>query len=180
MDIAEYALVAIPAASGLVATVGGVLLTLRSPNYRAVKAAFWMAAVCFGSLGIVWGVTAVNQPMILRLGVAGITAAAAAMALTWILAHLSGDKRAAEDESAQLDQTVQVICEWSQLPTVIPQQKLYELELVYGSSIGGVFVSFSHQPGTPINMVSADAPSYAWRCRAAMRTTSETALPHAA
>jgi hypothetical protein len=48
-----------------------------------------------------------------------------------------------------LDQTVQFSCERSQLPTVMPQHKLYELELVYG--IGGAFIAYSrsnpaHQP----------------------------------
>jgi hypothetical protein len=62
-----------------------------------------------------------------------------------------------------LDQTVQFSCEWSQLPTVMPQHKLYELELVYG--IGGAFIAYSQQPGAPANLINPDAPTYTYRCR---------------
>jgi hypothetical protein len=73
------------------------------------------------------------------------------------------DGPASENESSKsLDLTVQFSCEWSQLPTVVPQ-KLYELQLILG--MGGAFTSFSQQPGTQINLVSPDAPTYAYRCR---------------
>ena len=74
------------------------------------------------------------------------------------------DGPASENESSKsLDLTVQLSCEWSQLPTVVPQHKLYELQLILG--MGGAFTSFSQQPGTQINLVSPDAPTYAYRCR---------------
>src|SRR2546430_60103 len=65
------------------------MLTLPTPNYRAAKGAFWTAAICFGVLGLVWGGTATTQSLFLRMAIAGITAAAAAMALTWVLSILS-------------------------------------------------------------------------------------------
>ena len=74
-------------------------------------------------------------------------------------------KQEAVDAANILDQTVQLTCEWSQLPTIAPQHKLYELELVSGNNSGGAFISFYHQPGSPINMINKDAPSYAYRCR---------------
>jgi hypothetical protein len=59
---------------------------------------------------------------------------------------------------------IQLSCEWSQLPKIVPQNGLSELELIANKLSG--FVSSSSQPGTAIDMLSSgQAPPYAYLCR---------------
>jgi hypothetical protein len=92
MHLLDYVLLVLATAAGLAAAVGGIMLTLPSPRYRAAKAAFWFAAMCFGSLGILWGANAANYPLSVRLIAAGSTAAIAAMALTYMLSLAVGGR----------------------------------------------------------------------------------------
>jgi hypothetical protein len=89
LHLVDYVLLALTAAAGLVATAGGIMLTARRPPNRAVKAAFYIAAACFGLLGILWGMQARDYSMSVRLGAAAITAAVAAIALTYVLSLIS-------------------------------------------------------------------------------------------
>jgi|ERR1700761_1523606 len=89
MHLTDYVLLALAAAAGLAASIGGVFLTAQQPPIRAAKAAFYIAAVCFGLLGVLWGMQANNYPIGVRLGAAGITAAIAAIALTYVLSLVS-------------------------------------------------------------------------------------------
>jgi hypothetical protein len=81
----DYLLLAIATFAGLAAAAGAVALTFPNPNHKAARWAFRFSALSFGSLGVIWGAAAVGIPMVIRLGAAGITAAIAAIALTYLL-----------------------------------------------------------------------------------------------
>jgi hypothetical protein len=85
MHLLDYILLVLATASGLFAGVGGVMLTLPAPRYRAIRLSFIVAAICFGCLGIFWGMEASAYKMSIRMSVAGATAAIAAMALVYVL-----------------------------------------------------------------------------------------------
>ena len=69
------------------------MMAMPQPNIRAIKIYFWVAAIGFWGLGIVWAANS-GQPLWLKLLVSGTTGAIAAMALTWVLSHMTdqGDK----------------------------------------------------------------------------------------
>jgi len=100
MGLLDYILLVSATAAGVGAGLGGIMLTLTPSHLRAAKAAFWFAAICFGGLGIVWGVHAANYPLSIRLGVAGLTAASAAMALVYLLSVLD-DRQSASPLAEQ-------------------------------------------------------------------------------
>jgi hypothetical protein len=85
MHLLDYILLVLATAAGLCAAVGGIMLTLPEPRFRAVKVAFWAATISFGSLGTLWGAFVADTPLGVRLTVAGVTAAVAAVALTYVL-----------------------------------------------------------------------------------------------
>lgn len=89
MHLVDYVLLVLATAAGLGAAGGGIMLALPSPRYRAVRAAFWFAALCFGGLGILWGSHSGAYPMAVRLLAAGSTAALAAISLTYMLSLIS-------------------------------------------------------------------------------------------
>jgi hypothetical protein len=86
MHLLDYVLLALATAAGLAAAGGGIMLTLSPLRFRAIRVAFWFAGACFGVLGILWGSSATEYPLSVRLAAAGITAACAAIALTYMLA----------------------------------------------------------------------------------------------
>jgi hypothetical protein len=85
--------------------------------------------------------------------------------LTWHYLPARADMPVDGSAKPVLDNTIQFSCEWSQPPTVVPQHKLFEVELNNAFTDGGAWVSFSQQPGTPINLINPDAPDYFVRCR---------------
>ena len=85
MGLVDYALLALAAFAGLAAAAVGIMLTLPSPNYRAIRFTLWITAFCFGVMGMLWGTISSDQKMWVRLFAAGVTAAVAAMALTYML-----------------------------------------------------------------------------------------------
>ena len=84
MTLGDYVLTALGIACPVSAAAGYDML--EKAKARAI-AWFWVAAISFGSLGIVWGVWGADssQPLWIRLAVAGVTGAVAAIALTWVL-----------------------------------------------------------------------------------------------
>lgn len=103
MRLVDYVLLALAAASGLAATIGGIMLTAPRPPVRVVKVAFCAAAICFALLGVLWGMQASNYPMIVRLGAAAVTAALAAVVLTYVLSLLSDHFSSPEKNFAWID-----------------------------------------------------------------------------
>jgi hypothetical protein len=159
MDLPDYTLLVLPTASGIIATVGGVMLTVREPNYRAVRAAFWIAAFCFAALGVVWGVTSTSQSMALRLIVAGATAAAGAMALTWALSFITAEKK--DPPSVFME------CNYGTIPKTFPASGRYYFSDIY-PSITEEFVQLAigYMFGAPGNQTWPDGkPMWAFECK---------------
>jgi hypothetical protein len=68
--------------------------------------------------------------------------------------------------ASPLDDTVQLACEWTQLPTVAPAHPVTELQLNNNFiQAGGVYTFFSQQPNQELKLSNPDAPNYTWRCR---------------
>jgi hypothetical protein len=57
------------------------------PNFRAARVLFWISAVGFGSLGVVWAASGNTLP-VGRIAVAAIIGAVAAASLAWVLWEL--------------------------------------------------------------------------------------------
>jgi hypothetical protein len=87
MAPSEYVLLAQGVGSGLCGAAGYGMLTLNPSRASAIRGCFWASAFGFGTLGIVWGIWGADpmQSLAMRLTVAGITGALAAIALTWAL-----------------------------------------------------------------------------------------------
>jgi hypothetical protein len=87
MSPSGYALLADSVGAGLCAAAGYGMLTLSPSRAAAIRGCFWLSAVGFGSLGVIWGIWGADhmQTLAVRLTVAGITGALAAIALTWAL-----------------------------------------------------------------------------------------------
>ena len=80
-------------------------------------------------------------------------------------AVFNGPVQVGPDEKQVGQPKIQLNCAWSHLPKVAPENKLYELELISGTTPSS-FVSFAHQPGEAIDMLSSGAaPPYAYLCR---------------
>jgi hypothetical protein len=129
---AEFA--GVLAFAGMAYTVGGdMTLTVPALFFAWIIGSIEIATVRGTSGG--WKVAAVVGLSLILTGEGAF--------LYWHF-HRQGpgtmDGPASENESCKsLDLTVQFSCEWSQLPTVVPQHKLYELQLILG--MGGVFAT---------------------------------------
>ncbi len=87
MSPSEYVLLVDGVAAGLCAAAGYGMLTLTPSRAAAIRGCFCLSAIGFGSLGVTWGIWGADpmQTLTVRLVVAGITGALAAIALTWAL-----------------------------------------------------------------------------------------------
>jgi hypothetical protein len=92
MSTADFIILVLAAIAGIAAAGGGIVLTLTTPKYAAARTAFCVAATCVMLVGVVWGVTAEHSSMWARYLGAGLTGAAAATGLVWILTHLHETK----------------------------------------------------------------------------------------
>jgi hypothetical protein len=90
MSPADYFMLADPLVSGVFVAAGYGMLAYGDRKIKAIRACFWIAAIGIGSLGVVWGVWGADesQPLSIRLIVAGVTGAIAAVGLTLGLWHL--------------------------------------------------------------------------------------------
>jgi len=82
MHLPEFILLAIATMAAIAAGLGAGMLALGRPNLGVVRVLFWIAAIAFGSLGIVWSSTS-TQPLGVQMLVSGIIGALAAAGLTW-------------------------------------------------------------------------------------------------
>ena len=90
MSPVDYFMFIDPVFSSALVGAGYGMLTYGDRKIGAIRVCFWLAAIGIGSDGVVWGVWGANdaQPLWMRLTVAGVTGAAAAVGLTWGLWHL--------------------------------------------------------------------------------------------
>jgi hypothetical protein len=91
MHLPEFALL-------LIATVAAIAagLAMVASNYRAARVLFWIAALSFGSLGIVWSQQSHGYSLATQMIVAAVCAAIAAAALVWGLDEIRGRANAGE------------------------------------------------------------------------------------
>jgi hypothetical protein len=79
------------------------MLTLSPSRAAAIQGCFWLSAFGFANLGVIWGIWGADpmQTLPVRLMIAGITGALAAIAVTWALWQIRdqlGDARSATAE----------------------------------------------------------------------------------
>lgn len=90
MGTAEYSILAIGIVTGIFVAGGYGVIALPPRNFRAARACFWVAGIAFLSLGVVWAVYVSQSPHLwVRLLVAGVTGAMAAIALTLALLYVN-------------------------------------------------------------------------------------------
>ena len=77
-------------------------MALAPMNFRTVRTLFWLGAASFGSMGIVWGNSAVEYSLATRMAVAFICAGVAAAGLVWALAELRSRPAANEGKIDEL------------------------------------------------------------------------------
>ena len=99
MVLVDYILLVLAAAAGLAAAIGGIMLSLPTYSTRAIEAVFYVAAISFGSLGIVWGSLS-NYSLGTRMVVAGVTAAVAAMGLIYVLSLIGRSEETSQAQEA--------------------------------------------------------------------------------
>lgn len=80
MHLPDFALLVI----GTLAAIAAGLAVLAS-NYRVARVLFWIAALSFGSLGVVWSGTSEGYSLSVQMAVSAIIGAIAAAGLTWAL-----------------------------------------------------------------------------------------------
>lgn len=76
----------------VVATVAAMAagLAMLASNYRVARILFWIAALSFGSLGVVWSATSEGYSLPTQMVVSAIIAVIAATGLTWVLWEIRG------------------------------------------------------------------------------------------
>ena len=104
MHLPDFALSVI----GALAAIAAGLVMLAS-NYRIARVLFWIAAVSFGSMGVVWSATPEGYSLPTQMVVSATVAAIAAAGLTWALWEIRGKERAGEPASVTASQTDQPI-----------------------------------------------------------------------
>src|SRR5580704_12260267 len=82
MHLSEFSLLATATVAAIAAGWGAAMLAFPQPKYGIVKSLFWIGALTFGSLGIVWSSTS-EQPLWVQMLVSGIIGGVAAAALAW-------------------------------------------------------------------------------------------------
>jgi len=85
MHLPEFVLLVI----ATLATLAAGLAVLAS-NFRVARILFWIAALSFGSLGVLWSATSQGYALPTQLAVSAIIGAVAAAGLTWVLWEIKG------------------------------------------------------------------------------------------
>jgi hypothetical protein len=82
----------------LIATVAAIAagLAMVASNYRVARVLFWIAALSFGSLGLVWSQQSHGYSLATQMIVAAVCAGIAAATLVWGLDEIRGRANAAE------------------------------------------------------------------------------------
>lgn len=96
---------------------------------------FWIARICFAAAAALFfaklGMWGAEDLTVVRLVLVGLLGAIIAVALAFGLYWVNSKQAAILPLSthSSLDNTVQLSCEWSQLPTVAPANPVFELQL---------------------------------------------------
>src|ERR1700730_10943750 len=82
----------------VVATLAAIAagLAVVASNFRVANALFWIAALSFGSLGIVWSLQSQGYSLATQMTVSAVCAAIAAAGLVWGLSEVRGRAEAEE------------------------------------------------------------------------------------
>lgn len=98
MPTPDFILLVIATAAAICAGWGYAMLG-PPPNFRAARVLFWVSAVGFGSLGIVWAANGDTLP-VGRIITAAIIGAVAAASLAWVLWELQIRERGGSGQPA--------------------------------------------------------------------------------
>jgi hypothetical protein len=71
-------------------SIGSSMSQGIASNYRVARGLFWIAALSFGSLGVVWSAQSHGYSLVTQMIVAGICAAIAAAGLVWGVDEIKG------------------------------------------------------------------------------------------
>ena len=82
MHLPEFALLAIATIAAIAAGFGIGMLALGRPRFGVVRVLFWISALTFASLGIVWSATP-DHPLWVHMAVSGAIGAIAFTGLAW-------------------------------------------------------------------------------------------------
>jgi hypothetical protein len=89
MHLTDFIVAGQFAFAGITAGLGFVVLAPPIPNHRAARVLFWLGALSFGSMGIVWALTSEDYSLRTQMLVAAICAAIAAAGLVWGLRQVN-------------------------------------------------------------------------------------------
>jgi hypothetical protein len=91
MHLPDFILLAIATVAAIAAG-----LAMAASNYRVARVLSWLAALSFGSMGVVWSATSEHYSLFVQMIASVIIAAIAATGLTWVLSEIRGKERAAK------------------------------------------------------------------------------------
>ncbi len=91
MHLSDFVLLVI----GTLAAIAAGLALVAS-NYHAARILTWIAALTFGSMGVVWSATSESYPLSTQMIVSAVVGAIAAAGLTWALSEILGKEKAGE------------------------------------------------------------------------------------
>jgi hypothetical protein len=97
MHLPEFTLLAIATVSAIVAGFGVGMLALGRPRFGVVRVLFWISALTFASLGIVWSATSSDHPLWVQMVVAGTIGAIAFAGLAWGLWEVRHQEKIADE-----------------------------------------------------------------------------------
>jgi hypothetical protein len=99
MHLSDFVLLVV----GTLAAIAAGLAVLAS-NYGIARILFWIAALSFGSMGVVWSATSEDYSLSTQMIVSAIIGAIAAAGLTWALWETRGKERAGPPRSESTSQ----------------------------------------------------------------------------
>jgi hypothetical protein len=96
MDLPDFIVAGQFGFSGITVGLGIAVLAPPSPNHRTARILFWLGALSFGSMGIVWALTSEGYSLRTQMIVAAICAAIAAAGLVWGLRQVGAQSNTSE------------------------------------------------------------------------------------
>jgi hypothetical protein len=94
----EFSLLAISTTAGIAAAFGIGMLAMASPRFGVARWLFWIFAIAFWSLGVVWSSTTSEQPLLIQMLVSAAVGAVSAGALSWGLYEIRSHERSVNIE----------------------------------------------------------------------------------
>ena len=103
------------------------MMALSSPNIVAAQGAFLLSALCFAALGVLWGISADQYPLSVRVIAAAVTPALAFGSLVYVIAIASPSNIVKQDNPLSVKIFAQ--CEPVGRPVVPPSGTISILQL---------------------------------------------------